>query len=47
MGECPIEHPKEIEDRKGRLSIGMEGTVALLMNAKTIVGTDKDGKNRA
>ncbi len=44
--ECPNTQLKEIEERKGRNDLGMEGTVALLLNTKTVVGADKDVKNR-
>ncbi len=43
---CPNAQLKEIEERKGRNGFGMEGTVALLLDTKTVIGADKDVKNR-
>ncbi len=44
--ECPNAQLKEIEERKGRNGLGVEGTVALLLDTKTVIGADKDVKNR-
>ena len=43
--ECPSAQLKEIKERKGNLSPRVTGTEAIFLEAKAVVGTDKNSKD--